>query len=77
MAANVRVWALPDLETQHVAAPPGDDISKEWDGTTACGLAGTLRWVHGEVVDAGKSCPSCQDTAGTSPPLEGDDPGPV
>lgn len=77
MAATVRVWALPDLETQHVAEPPGDDIAKEWEGATACGLHGTVRWVHGEVVDAGKGCAACHATAGLTPPLEGNDPGPV
>lgn len=77
MAATVRVWALDDLETQHVSAPPDDDVAKEWEGTTACGLTGTLRWVHGEVVDAGKGCSACLAAAGTTPPLEGVDPGPV
>jgi hypothetical protein len=77
MAGSVRVWALPDLQVQHISSPPGDDVSKEWDGTTACGVAAPLRWIHGEVVDAGKSCPACQEVAGLTPPLEGDDLGPV
>jgi hypothetical protein len=77
MAATVRVWALPDTDRQHVAEPPGDDTTREWDGVTACGVTATLRWVHGEVVDAGKSCPDCAGVAGLTPPLEGDHPGPV
>lgn len=77
MAESVRVWALPDLETQHMSAPPGDDVTQEWEGITACGWEGTLRWIHREVVDAGKACGACQATVGLTPPLEGDDPGPV
>lgn len=77
MAAMVRVWALPDLETQHHAAPPGDDTAHEWDGETSCGLTATLRWIHGETVDAGASCPGCMAVTGPNPPLEGDHPGPV
>ena len=77
MAETVRVWVPPDLEIQHVAAPPGDDTTREWDGVTACGRTGLLRWVHGEVVDQGSTCEACLLAAGPTPPLEGDDPGPV
>lgn len=77
MAATVRVWALPDLRTQHHALPPDDDTSREWDGETSCGLNATLRWVHGETVDRGLTCRACIAAAGVNPPLEGDDPGPV
>ena len=77
MAVTVRVWAPPDLQTQHVAAPPEDDTVKEWDGTTACGLTQPLRWIHGEAVDRGATCEACLAIAGTAPPLEGSDPGPV
>lgn len=77
MSATVRAWAPPDLLVQHVAQPPDDDTSHEWEGTTACGLAGTLRWIPGETVDGGSTCPDCLAVAGPSPPLEGDHPGPV
>ena len=77
MAATVRVWAPPDLDVQHVAAAPADDTVREWDGVTACGVSGQLRWVHGETVDHGKTCEGCLAAAGPNPPLEGDDPGPV
>ena len=77
MDAIVRVWALPDTEMQHDAAPPADDTTKEWDGTTVCGISGALRWVHGEAVDRAKTCPACVAVMGTTPPLEGDDLGPV
>jgi hypothetical protein len=77
MDAMVRVWALPDTEIQHDALPPSDDTTKEWDGTTVCGMSGPLRWVHGEAVDRAKTCPNCVAAVGTNPPLEGDDPGPV
>jgi hypothetical protein len=77
MAATVRVWVAPDLELQHVALPPPDDTTREWEGTTSCGASGTLRWIHGEVVDQGKTCEACLAVAGPTPPLEGDDPGPV
>lgn len=77
MDAVVRVWALPDLDTQHDALPPGDDTTKEWEGTTACGIDAVLRWVHGETVDRAKTCPACAAVVGTAPPMEGDDPGPV
>lgn len=77
MDSMVRVWALPDLQTQHDTVPPGDDTAKEWEGTTACGISGTLRWVHGETVDRASTCRACADIVGTTPPLEGDHPGPV
>ena len=77
MEAMVRVWVDPELDVQHLALPPGDDTSKEWDGTTACGRAGRLRWIHGETVDRGASCDACMAAVGTTPPMEGDDPGPV
>lgn len=73
----VHVWVPPDLSTQHHAPAPDDDTTHEWDGTTACGLAGALRWVPGEVVDRGVACERCMALAGTNPPLEGEDPGPV
>lgn len=77
MAGIVRVWVTPDMETQHMAPPPGDDVTKEWEGVTACGVNGVLRWVHGEVVDHGKACADCLAVAGPAPPLDGDHPGPV
>lgn len=77
MDAMVFVWAAPDLYTQHSAVAPADDTQHEWDGVTACGLSGPLRWIHGEVVDRGAACERCMMTAGTTPPLEGVDPGPV
>lgn len=77
MAVSVRVWSPPDLQTQHHAAPPEDDTSHEWEGTTACGVTGVLRWVPGETVDAGATCERCMALAGANPPLEGDHPGPV
>jgi hypothetical protein len=77
MAATVRVWAPPDLATQHHAVPPPDDTSHEWEGTTACGLTQALRWVPGETVDRARTCQACVAVAGTAPPLEGDHPGPV
>ncbi|MPZ73870.1 MAG: hypothetical protein GEU74_11665 [Nitriliruptorales bacterium] len=77
MDAVVRVWALPDVDTQHDAIPPADDTAKEWEGSTACGIVGMLRWVHGETVDRAKTCAACVGAVGTAPPLEGDDLGPV
>ena len=78
MDVVVRVWAVPDLETQHDALPPADDDTvKEWDGATVCGLSGPLRWIHAEAVDRAKTCPACTAVVGTAPPLEGDDLGPV
>ncbi len=73
----VRVWVPPDLQAQHFAAPPANDTAREWDGTTACGVAGLLRWVHGESVDRGATCENCMAVAGPNPPTEGDFPGPV
>ena len=77
MDAMVYVWVPPDLSTQHFSLPPGDDTSREWNGVTACGIAGDLRWVHGETVDRGAACEACMAAVGTSPPMQGDDPGPV
>ena len=77
MDAMVRVWVPPDLSTQHFALPPGDDTAREWDGVTVCGITAGLRWVHGETVDQGATCDACISVAGTTPPMEGEDPGPV
>lgn len=77
MDATVYVWALPDLQTQHSSLPPADDTEREWEGVTACGVSGPLRWVHGEVVDRGAACPRCTAAVGTAPPLEGAESGPV
>ena len=77
MDALVYVWVAPDLALQHHAPPPGDDTTKEWEGTTACGTTGTLRWILGEAVDRGATCERCIDAVGSAPALEGDDPGPV
>lgn len=77
MDTMVHVWVLPDLQIQHHAAPPADDTAKEWPGATACGVEGTLRWVHGEAVDRGATCAACMAAVGSTPPLEGDHPGPV
>ena len=77
MDAMVHVWVAPDMQTQHHAVAPGDDTTREWDGATACGLSGPLRWVHGEAVDRGALCERCTAVVGTAPPLEGDYPGPV
>lgn len=77
MDAIVHVWAPPDLAVQHLAVAPGDDTAREWEGATACGHAGVLRWVHGETVDRGATCERCMAAVGTAPPLDGDDPGPV
>jgi hypothetical protein len=77
MAKIVRVWALPDLQAQHAAAPPEDEVTKEWEGTTACDITATLRWIHNEVVDAGMACEACHAVTGRTPPLEGEDLGPV
>lgn len=77
MTDMVIVWAAPDLETQHHALPPEDDTSHEWEGATACGLTGELRWIPTETVDRGSSCAECMAVDGANPPLEGDHPGPV
>jgi len=77
MDAMVRVWVPPDLQLQHFAVAPAQDTAREWDGATACGITGLLRWVHGESVDRGATCEGCMAVAGTSPPMEGDYPGPV
>ena len=77
MEAMVRVWVDPDLELQHLALPPESDTAKEWEGATACGQSGLLRWIHGEAVDRGASCEACMAAVGTTPPMEGDDLGPV
>ncbi|HVM20697.1 MAG TPA: hypothetical protein VM307_12130 [Egibacteraceae bacterium] len=75
--ATVRVWLSTDRNTQHHAAAPADDTAQEWDGVTACGHSGPLRWVHGETVDRAKTCAACVAAVGRTPPLEGDHPGPV
>ena len=77
MDALVHVWIAPDLTVQHHAPPPGDDTTREWEGVTACGTAGTLRWIHGEAVDRGATCERCIAVVGPAPALEGEDPGPV
>ena len=77
MDAMVRVWAPPDLQVQHFAAAPPADTAREWEGTTTCGVAGLLRWIHGETVDQGATCEACIAVAGPNPPMEGDYPGPV
>ena len=77
MDGLVHVWVPPDLQLQHHAAPPAQDTVREWEGVTACGVAGQLRWVHAEAVDRGATCERCMAVVGTSPPLEGDYPGPV
>ena len=77
MEAMVHVWVPPDLQLQHHAAAPADDTIREWEGVTACGLSGMLRWVHGETVDRGATCQRCMAAAGPNPALEGDHPGPV
>lgn len=77
MDSIVRVWVSPDLAAQHYAPPPTDDTTREWEGVTACGSTGTLRWIHGEAVDAGATCEQCIALGGTAPALEGDHPGPV
>lgn len=77
MPASVRVWVPPDLSTQHHAPAPDNDTAHEWEGTTACGLTGALRWVPVETVDQGASCENCMAVDGPTPPLEGDHPGPV
>lgn len=77
MDALVYVWVPPDLQLQHHAPPPDDDTTKEWEGVTACGITGQLRWIHGETVDRGATCERCTAVVGAAPPLEGDDPGPV
>lgn len=76
--ARVRVWTLTDRGTEHLAeAPRGDQVSRDWEGETLCGLRGPLRWVHWEVVDEGRTCDACAWVAGTyKPALEGDYPGP-
>ena len=78
MANVVRVWVLPEHDTEHFADPPsGDTTTRQWDGETYCGVNGDLRWVHWEVIDEGRTCEACAALAGTyKPPLEGDYPGP-
>lgn len=77
MAGQVRVWTEPDEEVQHFADPPKDDTAHEWNGTTACGTTGLLRWVTPENVDINLLCHRCAASEGLAPPLEGDYPGPV
>lgn len=77
MDTMVRVFVPPDLTTQHLAVSPADDTTHEWEGVTSCGITTMLRWVHGETVDRGATCDRCTAVVGTSPPLEGEDPGPV
>ena len=77
MDTMVHVWAPPDLDLQHLTVAPTDDTVRDWEGTTACGLTGALRWVHGETVDRGAVCEACTAVAGPNPPLQGDYPGPV
>lgn len=76
--ARVRVWVLPDRDTEHFADPPqGDQVTRVWEGETVCGEQGELRWVHWEVVDEGSTCERCAAVEGTyKPALEGDYPGP-
>lgn len=77
MGDQARVWIEAGEEVQHFADPPRDDTAHEWEGATACGATGPLRWVTPENVDVNLLCPSCAALAGTTPPLEGDHPGPV
>lgn len=78
MADRVRVWVQPDLDVQHLAAPPGGSaVMQSWHGQTSCGRTGDLRWVHWEVVDEGATCEGCVAVEGTyKPALEGDYAGP-
>jgi hypothetical protein len=77
MATNkARVWLADDRGAQHLADPPSDPIVKEWEGSTACGVEGLLRWITPENVDGGKACPACLPASGHTPQLEGDYPGP-
>jgi hypothetical protein len=72
-----RVWLDGQYEAQHHAVPPKDGTAHEWEGATACGAEGRLRWVTPENVDAALTCPACAMADGYTPALEGDWPGPV
>ena len=73
MEGMVKVWAAADRELQHLTADPADDTTREWEGTTLCGIAGALRWVPPAVVDRAKACAACADVGGLAPPLAGQD----
>ncbi len=78
MDEMVRVWVGADRDVQHLSsAPSRDDTAHAWSGTTVCGVSGDLRWIPGERVDTGSACRACLGGAGTAPPLEGAEPGPV
>lgn len=76
MAEMVYVWLDPDLTVQHLTTDPTDDTAREWEGVTACGLEGVLRWIPRETTDRGASCPACAEVAGNAPPLGGQPMGP-
>ena len=76
MAAQVYVWVGDDQQLQHVAVQPQDEVAREWEGVTACGLSGALQWIHPELVDRGNACPGCLEVAGTGPALGGAGMGP-
>lgn len=79
MARDVaRVWIEGGEDTQHLAAPPKDDVAQIWEGQTVCGRQGGLRWVTLENVDRARECDDCgSSTGGHAPKLEGDHWGPV
>jgi hypothetical protein len=77
MAGLVRVWQKDDRERQHFAEAPDDEISREWDGTTRCGVQDRLVWVPYERVDVRQQCDACMRGFRTIyPPSEGGHPGP-
>jgi hypothetical protein len=66
------VWLGADTTIQHLTTPP-DDIQRQWNGETVCGLEGSLMRVSWENVDGGKSCMACRSKPFT---LSGDHRGP-
>lgn len=54
----VWVWFGDDRGIQHLAEPP-DDVTMQWEASTACGLDGSVRRVTFENVDRGISCKRC------------------
>lgn len=72
-----RVWLDGRYEAQHHTEPPEDETAHEWEGATACGAQGRLRWVTPENVDTALTCPACATVDGYAPKLEGIYPGPV
>lgn len=77
MAGLARVWVKNQRDKQHLAEAPDDEIAREWEGATRCGLEASLVWVPYERVDVHQQCDACSAGFRTPyPPTEGGHSGP-